>query len=229
MPSTGFTFKQFHIEQGSCAMKVGTDSVLLGAWSALPETGRILDIGCGTGILSLMAAQRTGCIITAVEIEADAASQARININASKWSNRIDVVCADIRTFSAAEPFQTIVCNPPYFQNSLAAPLAARAGARQGVNLSFDELLQAAARLLSQDGEMFVVLPCDALQLFLKSAAMNGLHQHNLCYVSTAPGKQPKRVLLSLQRHCTPSAPTTLVMGSPAQLALTSAFYLTGR
>lgn len=229
MPSTGFTFKQFHIEQGSCAMKVGTDSVLLGAWSALPETGRILDIGCGTGILSLMAAQRTACNITAVEIEADAAAQAAINVQASKWSSRIDVVCADIKSYSATESYDAIICNPPYFQDSLAAPLASRAVARQGVNLSFNSLLQAAARLLSQDGEMFVVLPFDALQPFLKTAAINGLHQHDLCCVSTAPGKQPKRVLLSLQRSCTPSLPTALVMGSPAQIELTSEFYCFGR
>lgn len=207
-------------------MKVGTDSVLLGAWSSLPSEGRILDIGCGTGILSLMAAQRTGCSITAIEIDADATAQAACNIQASKWSNRIEIICGDIKTYTPQEPFQAIICNPPYFQDSLRAPLAARAGARQGVNLSFDSLLQAASRLLSQNGEMFVVLPCDALQLFLKTAALNGLHQHALCYVSTAPGKQPKRVLVSLMRHCTPLPATELVMGSPAQIALTNEFYL---
>lgn len=226
MGSSGFTFRQFHIEQGSCAMKVGTDSVLLGAWSSLPLEGRILDIGCGTGILSLMAAQRTDCLITAIEIDADAAAQAACNVQASKWSNRIEVVCGDIRTYSPQEPFQAIICNPPYFQDSLRAPLAARAGARQGVSLSFEELMQSAARMLCADGKMFAVIPCSAMQEFLKAAAVNGLHQHELCYVSTAPGKQPKRVLLSLMRHCTPLPATELVMGSPAQVALTSQFYL---
>ena len=123
-----FAFKQFTIRQDRCAMKVGTDGVLLGAWALLPPTGRILDVGTGTGLIALMAAQRTSAEVVGVEIDPDAAQQARENVEASPWAGRCTIVCSDIKSFESAERFDTILSNPPLTTPSSydRIPMAAR-------------------------------------------------------------------------------------------------------
>ena len=115
MGGHSFTFKQFHIEQERCAMKVGTDSIVLGSWVPVMGAKRILDIGTGTGILALMLAQRTSqsVQIDAVELDPDAVKQAEENVNGSPWRERIRVIRHDIRTFQAPD-YDLIISNPPY-------------------------------------------------------------------------------------------------------------------
>ena len=183
-------------------MKVGTDGVLLGAWADMRDAGRILDIGCGTGLLALMAAQRAvGACITGVEIDPDAAAQARENVSMSPWSNRIEIVNADIRTFSTDSPYDVILCNPPYFRNSLNCPAAGRNIARHGVELSFTELAGAADRLLGKDGEMSLILPVDAMESFIGKAALFGLQPRRLTDVYTKVGKARKRSMATFSRN----------------------------
>lgn len=183
-------------------MKVGTDGVLLGAWFPMESGDSILDIGTGTGLVAIMAAQRGARSVTAVEIDSDAADQADRNAVDSPWADKIHVECADIAHFTANILFDRIVCNPPYFRDSLRCPDAGRTIARHNDSLSFETLVKCSADLLSPDGLLCVVLPFDAVGEFTKCAAKEGL---DLCLrtdVVTAPGKQPKRSLLAFSKQC---------------------------
>ena len=197
MSNQYFDFKRFRIEQDRCSMKVGTDGVLLGAWFPMESGFSVLDVGTGTGLVALMAAQRGAGSVTAVEIDPEASQQASENAANSPWKDRISVQCADFTHFTAQSRFDRIVCNPPYFRDSLRCPDAGRNTARHNDSLSYETLARCAAPLLSPDGLLCVVLPFDAVGVFTKCAQAAGL---NLCIetdVITAPGKQPKRSLLA--------------------------------
>ena len=117
MRGKGFTFKQFHINHSRCAMKVGTDGTLLGAWASLPDSTRnILDIGTGTGLIAIMAAQRhPDAQICAIDIDSDCILQAEENVAACPWSERIKLYHSPLQEFSSEEKFDVIISNPPYF------------------------------------------------------------------------------------------------------------------
>src|SRR5690606_21649535 len=108
-------FKQFEIYQEQTAMKVGTDGVLLGAWTKVGSAKTILDVGCGTGLLSLMLAQKSNARITAVEIDQNAFEEAKLNISISPWSNQIELIHANFEQFNTVNKFDIIICNPPFF------------------------------------------------------------------------------------------------------------------
>ena len=140
-----FQFKQFTVWHDKCAMKVGTDGVLLGAWTPVESSARILDIGTGTGLVALMLAQRCSASVIALEIDGKAAQQAAENITRSPWGSRIEVVCQDFRLYSNKNnslKYDTIVSNPPYFTDSLKCPDSQRNTARHNDNLSYEELLK---------------------------------------------------------------------------------------
>ena len=156
---TGFRFKQFEILQDRCAMKVGTDGVLLGAWAS--GGTRILDIGCGTGLIALMMAQRfPAAQVVGIDIDEEACGQARENVTASPFGDRIDVAHCRLQDYSGEE-FDAIVSNPPFFLNSLKNPDSKRAMARHADTLPFRDLWQGVKRLLSENGIFSVVLPSD--------------------------------------------------------------------
>ena len=123
MGGDSFTFKQFVVQQDRCAMKVGTDGTLLGAWAELVKAdGRILDIGTGTGLIAMMMAQRyPEARITAIDIDEMAVLQAVDNVNASPFADRIEVFQADVNAFEPTEKFNSIVCNPPFFNNAMVS------------------------------------------------------------------------------------------------------------
>ena len=153
MANNFFRFKQFVINQENCAMKVGTDGCLLGAWANLETSHMILDIGCGSGLIAIMAAQRCpSATITGVEIEEGASQQARENAEASPWSNRIEIINSDFLSYFPNEKFDTIVSNPPYFVNSLKCKDSSRTVARHTSTLTFAELMSNAYRLLNTEG-----------------------------------------------------------------------------
>ena len=183
-------------------MKVGTDGVLLGAWFPLQEGCTVLDIGTGTGLIAIMAAQRGAGRVTAVEIAPDSAVQARANAANSPWADRIDVVCSDIALFNAGFRYDRIVCNPPYFRDSLRSPDSGRNTARHNDSLSFETLSACASRLLADDGRLCLVLPRDAVETFSKCAAAQGLDMCHRTDVVTVPGKTPKRSLVEFGRSC---------------------------
>lgn len=183
-------------------MKVGTDGVLLGAWFPMNEGCTVLDIGTGTGLVAIMAAQRGAGRVTAVDIDPDAVGQARANAANSPWADRIDVVCSDIALFNAGFRYDRIVCNPPYFRDSLRSPDSGRNTARHNDSLSFETLSACASRLLADDGRLCLVLPRDAVETFSRCAAAQGLYMSHRTDVVTAPGKTPKRSLVEFGLNC---------------------------
>jgi tRNA1Val (adenine37-N6)-methyltransferase len=169
---TQFHFKRFSVRHDRSGMKVGTDGVLLGAWVNLDETKTILDIGTGTGVIALMLAQRTDANtkIDAIEIHQEAFQDADENITRSPWSEKIKLHSGAIQNFKSPYPYDLIVTNPPYFQNSYKPPSAKRETARHTETLSFDDTLRAAKRLLSDYGRLAIILPRNEGSKFLTLA-----------------------------------------------------------
>ena len=198
-----FQFKQFGVSQSRCAMKVSTDSVLLGAYAPSEGIGSILDIGCGTGLLSLMMAQRTEhyCKICAIEIDPETAVQAQENISASPWSSRITVIQKDFNHYSAKEPFDLIISNPPYFSSSLLPPNSQRALARHDGQLSLTQLFTGISKMLTTRGQAAIILPFASLQTAIDIALSAGLYATKALFVHPKTGSNPKRVILTFCRH----------------------------
>lgn len=198
---SGFTFKQFHINHGKCAMKVGTDGILLGAWTPLEEANTALDIGTGTGLIALMLKQRSPHLnITAVEIDQAAFLQAKENISASPWQD-LNLWQGDINEFQANTVFDLIVSNPPFFNDSLKSDNSQRMTARHTDGLSFDSLCAKAASLLSEKGRFCVVLPTTELSRFENAADNANLKITKKLWVFTGKKKAAKRVLLCLAHN----------------------------
>lgn len=201
MPNPFFSFKQFTVYHDRCAMKVGTDGVLLGAWTDLSASRRILDIGTGTGLIALMSAQRCPeAQITAIDIDTEAVSQARENVEASPWKNRIGVLLQDICTYASETGFDTIVSNPPYFINSLKCTDSQRTTARHTDTLDARRLLRKVAELLTTDGRFSLILPADRTDGLLRIAQAQGLYPSRLTQVITRPGLPPKRSLVEFRK-----------------------------
>lgn len=202
MSNQYFDFKHFRIEQGRCSMKVGTDGVLLGAWFPMESGKRVLDIGTGTGLIAIMAAQRGAESVTGVEIDPVAAEQAHGNALNSPWADEIAIKCTDISRFTAGYGFDRIVCNPPFFRDSLRCPDPGRNIARHNDSLSYEKLAGCAANLLVPDGLLCLVLPYDAVDVFAKCALNEGLNLCKRTDVVTVPGKAPKRSLVAFESQC---------------------------
>ena len=194
-----FTFKKFTIHQDRCAMKVGTDGVLIGAWAKGGQ--RILDIGTGTGVVALMMAQRfPQALIKALELDVAAAQQAQENAAASPFAARIEVIQGALQQYSAP-PFDAIVSNPPFFTHAVAAKGAARAMARQTDTLPFRDLCQYGRRLLADGGVMSMIIPADRCGEMEAEAAVAGMFLQRRIWVRTSANKAPKRCLLALGTH----------------------------
>jgi tRNA1Val (adenine37-N6)-methyltransferase len=205
VPNDYFQFQQFRIEQGQCAMKVSTDACLLGAAADLSGATRLLDIGTGTGLLALMAAQRHPTVtIEAVEIDAAAAAQAAANTAASPWAGRITIHGLSLAALAATRPapFSHIICNPPFFRQSLRSPDAARTTARHEAadTLSFKALATYAAQLLEAGGLLTVLLPPIEMQGFEAVAAQAGLYPATRLVVRHRPGSKPLRHITGFRR-----------------------------
>jgi tRNA1Val (adenine37-N6)-methyltransferase len=165
MPNNYFQFKHFLIKQDKCAMKVCTDACLFGAWSAnrLPLTANhLLDIGAGTGLLSLMYAQKNSAtIIDAVEIDEAAEEQAKENFNNSPWKERLNIHHTSIQQFanSTNKKYDVIICNPPFFENDLKSENRKRNLALHSDALSLEELILVVDALMKDNGSFFCLLP----------------------------------------------------------------------
>ena len=246
MSTPYFRFKQFTVWHDRCAMKVGTDGVLLGAWAGMtdsPATNpditspveRILDIGTGSGLIALMLAQRfPNAIIDGIDIDPSAVLQAKDNFSASSFSTRLHAYSSPLQEWQPQEKYDMIVSNPPYFSNSLLCPDGMRTKARHAESLSFAELLAHSNRLLTQAGTLSLVLPADAEKAILAEARLQHLYCVRLCRVHTTANKPAKRILVTFS-HQTPATtltPETLCLStpdhprSPAYSALTQDFYL---
>ena len=198
MANSYFQFQQFRIEQGDCAQKVSTDACLLGAATDLAGANRVLDLGTGTGLLALMAAQRApAATIEAIEIDPAAAAQAARNVAASPWASRVVVHPLSLAAYAATAPgwFSHIICNPPFFRRSLAPPDAARATARhEGAgSLTFGDILGFAAGHLGPAGTLTVLLPPPEMVQFAHEAAASGLPVQAQLAVRHQPGGRTTR------------------------------------
>lgn len=217
-------------------MKVGTDGVLIGAWCRLPQGPcRVLDIGTGTGLMAIMAAQRSaGAHVTAIDIDPDCTAQARDNAAASPWSDRITVEECPLQEFDAAEKFDVAISNPPYFTDSLLPPDSARSAARHTVALAFEDLAAGVARNLLPDGTFSLILPPAEMERF-RAAAHGRLFPRRLCEVWSTPASGVKRVMAEFGMQPAPDGVETerLIIedGGPLRYSdgyrrLTQDFYL---
>lgn len=202
MANDYFQFKQFTVRQQLCGMKVGTDGTLLGAWAQAPEgKGRILDIGTGTGLIALMMAQRfPEATVMGIDIDADAVAQAQENVMDSPFAERISIQQTDATKLEDDCGFDAIVCNPPYFVDSLTCPDNQRTVARHTVTLTYEGLSNASYRLLKKDGFFSVVVPIDSHHRMENAARMEGFFLSRICLIKTTPQKQPKRQLIEFRK-----------------------------
>ncbi|MEX0446978.1 tRNA1(Val) (adenine(37)-N6)-methyltransferase [Xenorhabdus sp. SGI246] len=201
----GFTFKQFFVGHDKCAMKVGTDGVLLGAWAPVDNRKYCLDIGCGSGLIALMVAQRSGgdTVIDAVELDADAAMQATENVQRSPWVSRITVYQQDIYEFARqnGSRYDLIVSNPPYFEPAIDCRDEARNQARYTKSLTHQGLLDCVEHMITPEGLFCVVLPYQIGKIFEKMATECGWFTHYRVNIRDRVDKPLHRLLLGLARQ----------------------------
>jgi len=197
-----FKFKQFTLHQEHAAFRVTTDSVLLGVWAGIEAAEQILDIGTGTGLLALMAAQRSDARIVALEPDRNSFMQAGVNITTSPWHDRIMLLNTTIQDYQPTGNllFDAIITNPPYFIDSLVNPSESKARARHTVSMSHADLAGAAARLLAPAGTLHLVLPVNEAGRFVELARDFDLNCRKRMFVRPTPELPPARVLMSLQR-----------------------------
>ncbi|MGD9929064.1 MAG: tRNA1(Val) (adenine(37)-N6)-methyltransferase [Mangrovibacterium sp.] len=193
-----FQFKQFCIVQEKAAMKVGIDGVLLGAWARLETASRVLDIGTGTGLLTLMAAQRSAAQVDAVELESEAAEDARHNFEASPWKNRLSLFVDAFQKFESEYKYDHILSNPPFFDNSPKSADHKRARARHSDSLSLEELLGKSTGLLTEQGRISLILPAEKEEKLRSVARQNSLFVNRLSRVSPDETRPPHRILAEL-------------------------------
>jgi len=202
MPNTYFGFKQFTVYQDKSAFKVGTDGVLLGACADVSGSEKILDIGTGTGLITLMLAQRCGGKIIGIEPDRDSFEQACQNVESSKWNERIKIENTDLQSFNPENSrFDLVVTNPPYFINSLKNPDPRKASARHNQSLTSEAILQGVARLLTDNGRMQVILPYVEGNIFISEAQEYGLYCSNILKIRPLPTGEIKRLILTFTRE----------------------------
>jgi len=197
MANDWFRFREFLVEQDQCAMKVGTDSILLGAWCGIENCSNILDIGTGTGIIALMCAQRSSASVFGIEIDQKAAEQSKRNFAQSPWPDRLTLINGDIRDSTALplQKFDLLVCNPPYFADSLLSRDKDRNKARHNTTLNLNELIISGIELISRKGKICLILPPDRFEEIEQSFDKKNLKLIRKTTVSSRPGTRIIRVM----------------------------------
>jgi len=183
-------------------MKVGTDGVLLGAWTETENAQNILEIGTSTGLITLMLAQKSYAKITAIEIDKNSFLQSEINVSTSSWKNRISVKHISLQKFAneSKENFDLIVCNPPYFENSLKSPIASKNIAKHNDNLTNSELFAGVEKLLTKNGRFCVIFPFLQMEKFISDISEFGFYCNKKMYVRPRKELNIKRVLMEFNR-----------------------------
>ncbi|MHC1775093.1 MAG: tRNA1(Val) (adenine(37)-N6)-methyltransferase [Lentimicrobium sp.] len=210
-----FRFKQFTVKDAGCPMKVGTDSVLLGAWASLVNSRTILDIGTGCGLLALIAAQRSEATITAIEIDPVAAEAAATNFKESPWPERMEAKCISLQEYlKEGNPglFDHIISNPPYFINSLKAPGRERSNARHTDLLPYQVITEAVSKILAPKGCFTLILPVNESAVFKTEASNSGLQLTAEMLVVPKEGKSANRVLLEFSKLKNPVRSSSLTI-----------------
>ncbi|MBN1650899.1 MAG: methyltransferase [Bacteroidales bacterium] len=209
MPSDYFQFKQFIVHHTYSTMKVGTDAVLLGSLITIPSEGKILEVGTGTGIISLMLAQRSSAEITAIDIHQASVWEARANFKASPWSNRLKALMISYQLYAAqGNPvrYDLIISNPPFFENDLKSSDKKRNLARHNDHLSYRDFLLASRYFINEQGKLAVILPVAEAENFIREAEQWQFYLERKIEIKPKPKKEANRLILSFGNQ----APKTL-------------------
>ena len=228
-----FRFKQFAVVNDRTAMKVGTDGVLLGAWCPVQGARRVLDVGTGCGVIALMVAQRNSeAVIDGIDIDTGAIEEATLNFAASPWADRLTAMQIDFNEMTCSERYDLIISNPPYFTDSLLPPDEARTLARHTATLSYRQLIEGAARRLTDDGTLVLISPTEAEGIIIEAATFASLPVRNITRVVPVEGAAAKRILWRLSRRDIPYHDDTLTIAhrdgafTSEYVSLTGDFYL---
>ncbi len=223
-----FQFKQFKIEQDRCGMKVGTDGVLLGAWINIGSAKSILDIGAGSGVITLMAAQRAPeAQVTGVEIDAEAATQAKENVAASDWSDRVTIVQDSIQVFAKLndDEYDYIVSNPPFFSGGTLSHSQDKTNVRHTTKLAHGDLLGAVRNLLSPTGLFGVILPDVEGVRLIEVAKTYNLYPQRIMEVYPDANKKLERIMVEFAKvEAALIETTTLYIREPGKNEYTQAY-----
>ena len=228
-----FRFKQFAIRQENAAMKVGTDGALLGAWCDVSKANNILDIGTGTAIIAMMVAQRnSAAAITAIEIDEKALIDANFNVENCPWTNRIKIIQSSLQEFTPTLKFDSIISNPPFFENSLKSNSRSKIKARHTDSLHYSDILNFASIHLSSIGVLHLILPLENAEKCIETAIEGGFYLKRICKVHPVPHKNPHRFVFELTKTATPTITESLIIEtgkrhdySQDYIELTKAFY----
>lgn len=204
MSNNYFRCKQFTVFQDRCAMKVGTDGILLGAWADMHDCCRVLDIGTGTGLVALMLAQRyDNCRVLSLDVDENAVQQADRNFRESPFSRKLEALHIDFKAFArqSFEKFDAFVCNPPFFKDSLTSPNAFRTLARHDHTLSLHEILEGCHRLSTQMSRLSLIFPFDRKTEIETEAQAFDWYISRQTVVFPKRGKSPNRLLVELSKE----------------------------
>lgn len=208
-----FHFKHFSVQQSSSAMKIGTDAMVLGALIDATGKSNALDIGAGTGVLSLMVAQKKENVsVTAVEIDHDAAQECALNISDSPWNDRMNVIHLDVLRFESGETYDLIFSNPPYYQSRLVNEDERKALARHESFLPAEKLVLKINELLSDTGDAWLIVPTTDVDAWIKQAEEVGLSLHRRIDISGKPGKEANRTVICVSKTARPTSFETLII-----------------
>ena len=232
MGTSSFSFRQFTIWQDKCAMKVGTDGTLLGAWAYASQGTKqhILDVGTGTGLIAIMMAQRLPeAKVIGIEIDPVAASQAQQNVTSSPFSSRVSISCQSFQEHAKQAGlalYDAIVCNPPFFSQSLTCPESLRTQARHTVSLTYTTLLQLSKAMLRPHGTLSVIIPTTEREKMEQAVAVAGMFCMKSCSVRTSERKSPKRLLLCFSKEPCDFEQQEMTIGDAYYQKLTNPFYM---
>ena len=234
MSDATFRFKQFTIHQDICALKVGTDAVVLGSWINPSKAHRILDVGTGTGLIALMLAQRSICNIDAVDIDESACLQARENFKISPWFLRLHVFHQSFQELARQSNlmYDLIVSNPPYFHHASKPTGESRLNARHNDLLAFQELIDGVKKILHPEGKFYVILPSKEGMEFMDLAQTAGLFCSHLVKIKTKPGKPEKRLIMEISKEFSTLSEEELIIQNENNsftqqyISLTEAYYI---
>lgn len=226
MPNPYFQFKQFYVYHNQCAMKVGSDGVLLGAWANTNKANHILDIGSGSGLIALMLAQRSHALLHAIDIDKNATLQTQFNFEHSPWKDRMKVWQADVKNLDtlSKQRYDLIVSNPPFFNNSLKNPDAFRTLARHTDTLLHTQLIDSALRLFAPEARLSVILPVAEALAGIDYAQAKGLHLERKTWVLPKPQAPAKRLLLEFSTQCCTTLETEITIETKERNVFTSEY-----
>lgn len=198
-----FYFKKFQVKDDRSTMRVGTDAVLLGIATEVENAGKILEVGTGCGVIAMILAQRSDAMIDALEIDAESVSQAGENVKTSPWTGRIRVIHSPLQEYikNCQVKYDLIVSNPPFFSRSFRSAIEKRNLSRHDDRLTFEELLESSAKLLTDKGQIWVILPVREGMYFRQKAAAAGFHLYHTHHIIPREGKEPNRAVMAFSRE----------------------------